>query len=126
MRAVGKFIALLLLFVLALAAMGVAAFVGIGALLAQWLPMSLFQASVLAIAATATIALIIQAFMTMMRLHMDHDCLDDDFGWEPFAEDEDVHAPRTIASPSKIGRNQPCPCGSGKKFKLCCGQADTE
>jgi len=24
-------------------------------------------------------------------------------------------------SPSKIGRNAPCPCGSGKKFKRCCG-----
>ncbi len=23
---------------------------------------------------------------------------------------------------SKIGRNTPCPCGSGKKFKKCCGQ----
>ncbi len=22
----------------------------------------------------------------------------------------------------KIGRNQPCPCGSGKKFKYCCGK----
>ena len=21
----------------------------------------------------------------------------------------------------KIGRNDPCPCGSGKKFKRCCG-----
>ncbi|MDT1878169.1 hypothetical protein FPK46_29200, partial [Acinetobacter baumannii] len=21
-----------------------------------------------------------------------------------------------------IGRNDPCPCGSGKKFKKCCGQ----
>jgi len=21
------------------------------------------------------------------------------------------------------GRNQPCPCGSGKKFKKCCGRA---
>jgi uncharacterized protein YecA (UPF0149 family) len=21
----------------------------------------------------------------------------------------------------KTGRNQPCPCGSGKKFKKCCG-----
>jgi SEC-C motif-containing protein/uncharacterized protein DUF1186 len=24
------------------------------------------------------------------------------------------------ASP-KVGRNEPCPCGSGKKFKKCCG-----
>jgi SEC-C motif len=22
----------------------------------------------------------------------------------------------------KIGRNEPCPCGSGKKFKQCCGK----
>jgi uncharacterized protein len=22
----------------------------------------------------------------------------------------------------KVGRNQPCPCGSGKKFKNCCGK----
>jgi SEC-C motif-containing protein len=23
----------------------------------------------------------------------------------------------------KVGRNDPCPCGSGKKFKKCCCQA---
>ena len=23
----------------------------------------------------------------------------------------------------KIGRNDPCPCGSGKKYKNCCGKA---
>jgi preprotein translocase subunit SecA len=23
---------------------------------------------------------------------------------------------------SKVGRNDPCPCGSGKKFKQCCGR----
>lgn len=22
--------------------------------------------------------------------------------------------------PPKVGRNEPCPCGSGKKFKKCC------
>ena len=22
---------------------------------------------------------------------------------------------------AKIGRNDPCPCGSGKKYKKCCG-----
>ncbi|NOZ74029.1 MAG: anaerobic sulfatase maturase [FCB group bacterium] len=26
-------------------------------------------------------------------------------------------------SPSTIGRNQPCPCGSGKKYKKCCGRS---
>ncbi len=26
----------------------------------------------------------------------------------------------------KVGRNQPCPCGSGKKYKQCCGGAHLE
>lgn len=25
-------------------------------------------------------------------------------------------------APRKVGRNEPCPCGSGKKFKKCCGK----
>jgi uncharacterized protein len=25
---------------------------------------------------------------------------------------------------TKVGRNQPCPCGSGKKYKRCCGSAE--
>ncbi len=24
----------------------------------------------------------------------------------------------------KVGRNDPCPCGSGKKYKKCCGKAE--
>jgi preprotein translocase subunit SecA len=28
---------------------------------------------------------------------------------------------KTIVNESKVGRNDPCPCGSGKKFKKCCG-----
>lgn len=27
----------------------------------------------------------------------------------------------TKRSTAKVGRNDPCPCGSGKKFKKCCG-----
>ncbi|WP_420808763.1 SEC-C metal-binding domain-containing protein [Bacillus salacetis] len=23
---------------------------------------------------------------------------------------------------AKVGRNEPCPCGSGKKYKKCCGR----
>jgi hypothetical protein len=29
--------------------------------------------------------------------------------------------PFTPAGPRKVGRNEPCPCGSGKKYKHCCG-----
>lgn len=28
----------------------------------------------------------------------------------------------TIVKGHKVGRNDPCPCGSGKKYKKCCGQ----
>ena len=28
----------------------------------------------------------------------------------------------TVRKPKKIGRNDPCPCGSGKKYKHCCGR----
>ncbi len=29
---------------------------------------------------------------------------------------------RTVRKEAKIGRNDPCPCGSGKKYKKCCGK----
>jgi len=36
-----------------------------------------------------------------------------------------LHAPRGQAAPhgGHVGRNDPCPCGSGKKYKHCCGRA---
>ena len=30
-------------------------------------------------------------------------------------------APVNTSSSKKVGRNDPCPCGSGKKYKKCCG-----
>ena len=24
----------------------------------------------------------------------------------------------------KVGRNDPCPCGNGRKYKKCCGKSD--
>lgn len=29
----------------------------------------------------------------------------------------------TVKNERKVGRNDPCPCGSGKKYKKCCGAA---
>jgi SWIM/SEC-C metal-binding protein len=31
-----------------------------------------------------------------------------------------LNPPKPVQS-AKIGRNDPCPCGSGKKYKKCCG-----
>ncbi len=32
-------------------------------------------------------------------------------------------APQPFVRQPKIGRNDPCPCGSGRKFKKCCGKS---
>ena len=29
---------------------------------------------------------------------------------------------KTVVNEVKVGRNDPCPCGSGKKYKKCCGR----
>ena len=52
-------------------------------------------------------------------------------GKQPSAVPSAVHASRTIPRPAtrstlentpRTGRNERCPCGSGKKFKMCCGR----
>lgn len=38
--------------------------------------------------------------------------------------DFDTPAEPYVRPEPKVGRNDPCPCGSGKKFKKCCGAGD--
>ncbi len=38
-----------------------------------------------------------------------------------FPDEPDVKEEPQPVAPSKAGRNDPCPCGSGKKYKKCCG-----
>ena len=38
---------------------------------------------------------------------------------ELYREQKSSH---TIVKGAKVGRNDPCPCGSGKKYKFCCGR----
>ncbi|MDR1753823.1 MAG: preprotein translocase subunit SecA [Eubacterium sp.] len=40
---------------------------------------------------------------------------------KPEAENAGSNVPIKKNSSQKIGRNDPCPCGSGKKYKTCCG-----
>ena len=37
-------------------------------------------------------------------------------------KDENVKKKPVVKSEQKVGRNDPCPCGSGKKYKNCCGR----
>lgn len=38
--------------------------------------------------------------------------------------DDAAQTPTPVRVGRKIGRNDPCPCGSGKKYKRCCGRQD--
>ena len=42
--------------------------------------------------------------------------------FHPSEDDEDVQHKIEQAHSDKIGRNDACPCGSGKKYKHCCGK----
>jgi len=33
-----------------------------------------------------------------------------------------MKAMTVVRDGKKVGRNEPCPCGSGKKYKQCCGR----
>lgn len=49
----------------------------------------------------------------------------DDFDYEPDCDTPIIPMFRNepiVNSDPKIGRNDPCPCGSGKKYKKCCGK----
>ncbi|MEI6713756.1 MAG: preprotein translocase subunit SecA [Verrucomicrobiota bacterium] len=37
---------------------------------------------------------------------------------------DSVFAAQQSARQASVGRNDPCPCGSGRKFKACCGKAE--
>jgi uncharacterized protein YecA (UPF0149 family) len=50
--------------------------------------------------------------------------------WHQLAQDQEQVPQRKLSSvrtfrrdAPKVGRNEPCPCGSGKKFKHCCAEA---
>ncbi len=51
----------------------------------------------------------------------------DDTPIDLFAEEDDLSDyPEPYIRPlPKIGRNEPCPCGSGKKYKKCCAETES-
>ena len=46
--------------------------------------------------------------------------------WNVDDEDESAHVSTRRRSVARVGRNDPCPCGSGKKYKRCCIDKDQE
>ncbi len=103
---------------------------GLGSLLALFLPLSRFEASLLSV--VAIVGVLAAAWRTIehiARSNMyrpgwvdeheygddhDFDDIEDEIEW---SEHPVVH----VAASGRVGRNAPCPCGSGRKYKRCCG-----
>ena len=122
-------------------------FVGLGSLLAWLSPLTFFQAVCVAIGSSAAASLIAYVLLSIAWRHgddeeaarsseddFDEDYDDDDdddfdeFDKEADRDLRDLRAidvtearPETRPQTPKVGRNEPCPCGSGKKYKHCCG-----
>ena len=115
----------------AVAIFGTLFFLGLGGLLAWLSPLTLFQASCIAIGSTVAVSFVAYILMSNSWHGGEYeDDSDDDF--EDVFEDEDENTESSIGFPAidvkeetpsgpEVGRNEPCPCGSGKKYKRCCG-----
>ncbi|HOX25619.1 MAG TPA: YchJ family protein [Candidatus Krumholzibacteria bacterium] len=57
------------------------------------------------------------------RRHHEHASFERHEGRWYFVSGEPVKSRPFVREAPKVGRNDPCPCGSGKKYKKCCGSA---
>ena len=56
--------------------------------------------------------------LTQLESDLPHVLLDIYWYWQAI-----INKPQTVRREGeKVGRNDPCPCGSGKKYKVCCGK----
>lgn len=108
---------------------------GLGSLLALFLPLSPFEASLLSVVAVVgVLAAAWRIIEHIARFNVyrprwaddEEDAEEDDDDLEDFDEVDEESARRRppvvhVASSTKIGRNASCPCGSGRKYKRCCG-----
>jgi len=116
-------------------------FIGSGFLLTLLFPLSLFQSAFLCIATTFILLFIVFAVKTDSHLSNIVEYLGSEEGYffdEDDEEDEGDFADEEkepgksynraldlefgVVDKRKINRNDPCPCGSGKKYKFCCGK----
>ena len=96
-------------------------FIGCGYLISLIIPLTLFQASLLCIGATFLLALIIVIIVAGVLItkyiqdYEDEEDKDDEI-------DDTSKRKFTVINEGKPGRNELCSCGSGKKYKYCCGK----
>ena len=100
---------------------------GLGLLLSRFLPLSTYEASFLSLIATITLLAAVWQFLRAPAITVP---VEEEEDWE---DEEDETPPQPAFIPSiprwrqplrrteyeSVGRNDPCPCGSGKKYKNC-------
>ncbi len=116
-----------------LCTVSVSAFVFSGYVLTQFVDLTMFEATIVCIGASFVAGFLvalfkISEFFTKIPKKLSDDYLDedddDDYDDEEENEEETVRKRRNrfkVVRSDKVGRNAPCPCGSGKKYKNCCG-----
>ena len=121
-------------------------FLGMGYLVFSLFPLTLFQSTLLIMGAVFVVAFCVLVYSVSSHYdelkNMDQwddyedEYYDEDDDFDKYDDFDDFDAPfkdennfkkpldanLSIAGEKKIGRNQPCPCGSGKKYKNCCGK----
>ena len=109
-------------------------FIGIGYSISCFLPLSLFQSALLSIGTAFVLVLGISAITIVIQIsrRTELEYADDEYDedWDGEFDDDDqdddieeVHnTHHVVENTVKIGRNRLCPCGSGLKYKRCCGK----
>jgi len=134
-------LALIITAVVAVLGLG-AAWVGLGSLATRFVPLTLFEATVITALSTVAVAYTGWRFLGFILspspvapVETDEEDWDDDEGEEDEDGDDDEWEEEVVTSrpaPARrsrrpqvppVGRNDPCPCGSGKKYKHCHGKA---
>lgn len=67
-----------------------------------------------------------QEMVQQVKMEKDRSLVGELEGEEPQVENVSSVQPPVVSDPNQAGRNEPCPCGSGKKYKKCCGVAQVE
>lgn len=144
---VDRYMLAIILFILIVLIIMLAAtciFIGIGYLISLIMPFTLFQATALFIGSMLVVSTFFNSTISPLmmkkstRYGSNEDYYDDDYDdYDDNDNDDDddndnreariTPAERfrqnvTVINQDKIGRNSPCPCGSGKKYKFCCGK----
>jgi len=128
------------------------AFLGLGTLFSHFFELTLFEATMLTLLGTVALMLLVHLIRTLFFSATDEGCeewdedeeeegdwYDEDWDEDDWEEDWDEEDQSTGISFLRglstrrteqeedifagVGRNDPCPCGSGKKFKYCHGRS---